>query len=162
MRVGFTYEHKSWYPFGPDDPSDANSELLSDEETQELIDGLQQAGHSVVVIGDASHLLNRLDHWRNMCDIVFNRSVGYRGTERKSYVPAILEVAGIPYVGSTPYVLSLTRNKYHTKMVIKDAGIPTPSSALLTGGLLDNADAVIYPAIVKPVAESSSIGIFII
>ena len=159
MRIGLTYEHKSWYPFGPDDPADANSELLSDEEEQEIIEGLEQAGHKVVLIGDATRLLNRLDHWRASCDIVFNRSVGYRGAERKSYVPAILESAEMPYVGSTPYVLSLTRNKYHTKMVIAEAGIPTPPAAMLCGGLPDKADNITYPAIMKPVAESSSIGI---
>ena len=113
----------------------------------------------MVLIGDAARLLKRLDHWRASCDIIFNRSVGYRGAERKSYVPAILEAAEIPYVGSTPYVLSLTRNKYHAKMVIAEAGIPTPPAAMLFGGLPDRADDVTYPAIMKPVAESSSIGI---
>jgi D-alanine-D-alanine ligase len=159
MRVGLTYEHKSWYPFEPSDPPDANSELFSDDEEQELIEGLREAGHEVVIIGDAARLLKKLDYWREACDIVFNRSVGYRGAERKSYVPAILESAGMPYIGSTPYVLSLTRNKYHTKMVIAEAGIPTPPAAMLCGGLPDMADSVTYPAIMKPVAESSSIGI---
>ena len=134
-------------------------ELLSAAEEQELLEGLRDAGHEVIPIGDARRLLDRIAYWRDSCDLVFNRSVGYRGTERKGIVPAILEAAGIPYVGSTSYVLSLTRNKYHTKRIIQDIGILTPPATLLFGGIDERLEAVRYPAMVKPVAESSSIGI---
>ena len=159
MRVGFTYERKCWYEFRDGDSPDANSELLSDEEEREQIEGLEAAGHAVVCIGDCARLLSNLEHWRDSCDIVFNRSVGYRGTDRKSTVPALLEAAGIPYVGSTPYVLTLTRHKYHAKLVVGNAGVITPPAAELHGGTGEGMERVVYPAIVKPVAESSSIGI---
>ena len=159
MRIGVVYERKSEYPIVPDVARDADSELLSDYEERELLAGLHATGHEIVPIGDVGNLLGRIECWRDSCDIIFNRSVGYRGTERKSIVPAILEAAGIPYVGSTPYVLSLTRNKYHTKLVVADAGVPTPSAALLFGGTDERLEALRYPAIVKPLAESSSIGI---
>jgi D-alanine-D-alanine ligase len=159
VRIGVTYERKADYIFAPGDPRDADSELLSSVEEHELLEGLRDAGHEIIPIGDAHHLLDRIAYWRDCCDLVFNRSVGYRGVERKSIVPSILEAAGIPYVGSTPYVLSLTRNKYHTKQVIQDAGILTPPAALLFGGIDERLEAVRYPALVKPVAESSSIGI---
>jgi D-alanine-D-alanine ligase len=159
VRVGVVYERKSEYPFEAGVARDADSELLSDHEEWELLAGLRDTGHEIIPIGDAGSLLSRIEHWRENCDIIFNRSVGYRGTERKSIVPAILEAAGIPYVGSTPYVLSLTRNKYHTKMVVRDAGIATPPAALLFGGTAECLESLRYPAIVKPLAESSSIGI---
>src|SRR5262245_38778048 len=129
----------------PGDAHDADSELLSDHEERELLHGLRDTGHEIIPIGDAGNLLNRIGYWRDNCDIIFNRSVGYRGTERKSIVPAILEAAGIPYVGSTPYVLSLTRNKHHTKMVVRDAGVPTPPAALLFGGTAECLEALRYP-----------------
>jgi len=56
-------------------------------------------------------------------------------------------------------VLSLTRNKYHAKAVVAAAGVLTPPAALLFDGVGVHLDKVIFPAIVKPVAESSSIGI---
>lgn len=153
------YERKEWFHFGEGDPSDLNSELLSAEEEQEIINGLHEAGHEVFCIGDVDRLLRGLDYWRHCCDIVFNRSVGYRGVERKSIAAALMDSAGIPYTGSTPYVLSLTRNKYHCKVIAHNAGLRTPSSTMLFGGIDDCADEVQYPAIVKPIAESSSIGI---
>lgn len=159
MRVGFVYERKEWFQFEAGDPEDMNSELLSLEEERELVGGLTEAGHDVICIGDVPRLMAGMDTWRQSCDIVFNRSVGYRGTERKSIAAALMDAAGIPYTGSTPYVLSLTRNKHHCKVIAQNAGLPTPSSAVLQGGLDDAADHVIYPAIVKPIAESSSIGI---
>jgi D-alanine-D-alanine ligase len=159
VRIGIVYERKSEYPFTDGDACDADSELLSDQEEQELLAGLRDTGHDIIPIGDAASLLNHIGYWRDNCDIIFNRSVGYRGAERKSIVPAILEAAGIPYVGSTPYVLSLTRNKYHTKMVVRDAGVPTPPAAVLFGGITERLEVLNYPAIVKPLAESSSIGI---
>jgi D-alanine-D-alanine ligase len=159
MRVGLLYERKEWFPFEENDPEDLNSELLSEEEEQEIVAGLEEAGHQVVMIGDVERLVSRLDHWRKACDIVFNRSVGYRGVERKSIAAAVLEAAGIPYTGSTPYVLSLTRNKYHSKVIAAHAGLLTPAYAVLCDGMEACVKHQPYPAIVKPIAESSSIGI---
>jgi D-alanine-D-alanine ligase len=159
VRVGLVYESKAWFPFNGEDPRDWNSELLAETEVEELVEGLRAAGHHVVLIGDTMKLLTKIEQWRRDCDIVLNKSVGYRGIERKSRAAAILEEAAIPYVGSTPYVLSLTRNKFHTKLVVAQAGVPTPPATLLFAGLPDTLSEIPYPAIVKPVAESSSIGI---
>lgn len=159
MRIGVTYERKEDYPYRLEDAADANSELLSAQEEEELLNGLRDAGHEVIPIGDARRLLERLSFWENACDLILNKSVGYRGPERKSIVPTILEAANLPYIGSTPYVLSLTRNKYHTKLIVKDANVPTPPATMLFGGIEPDLHSLIYPVIVKPIAESSSIGI---
>jgi len=159
LRVGLTYEKKTWFPFQPDDAPDANSELLSDEEEHELIEGLSEAGYDVVCIGDATRLLANIPHWQATCDVIFNRSVGYKGTERKAVVPCILDAAAIPYIGSSQYALLLTRNKYHAKIVAANAGLATPGAMLIDNGMATLFHTVTYPAIVKPIAESSSIGI---
>lgn len=159
MRLGLVWERKDDFPFESLSADDANSELLSHAEEDELLSGFRDAGHTVVRIGDGRALLHRIGYWRNRCDLVFNRSVGYLGVERKLHVPAVLEIAGIPYVGSTPYVLGLTRNKLHAKLVVRNAGVATPSAALVREGLPSELEGLVYPAIVKPLAESSSIGI---
>lgn len=159
MRVGLVFERKEDYPRLPSHADDVDSELLSQAEEDDLLSGLRDAGHHVLRIGDCRRLLNRIGYWRNRCDIVFNKSVGYRGVERKLLVPAILDAAGIPYVGSTPYVLTLTRHKYHTKLVVERAGVPTPRAVLYPLDPVTSLAALRYPVIVKPLAESSSIGI---
>lgn len=137
-----------------------DSELFSNEEEDVLLSGLRDAGHHVFRIGDGEKLLNRVGYWRNRCDLAFNLSVGYRGLDRKSHVPGALEIARLPYIGSGPYALSLTRHKHHAKLVVQAAGVPTAGSVLWMGsGPEPRLDTIDYPAIVKPVAESSSIGI---
>lgn len=160
MRIGIVLENKSDFPFGPGDPDDLDSELFSESEEDALLSGLRDAGHDVVRIGDGRRLIARPAYWRRRVDLVFNLSVGYRGTYRKSLVPGALELARIPYVGSDPYVLSLTRHKHHAKLVVQAAGIATAPSVLWSGPENTAELASLqYPAIVKPVAESSSIGI---
>lgn len=159
MRVGLLWERKADFPFSTGLPADIRSELLAEFEEDELLGGLQDAGFEVVRIGGARTLVNRIGYWRKRCDIVFNRSVGYQGVERKVYAAAVLDAAGIPYVGSTPYVLALTRHKYHAKLVVADAGIDTPPSVVVAGSADLSLEALPFPAIIKPLAESSSIGI---
>lgn len=159
MRLGLVIERKRDFPRDATRQKDADSELLSEDEFDELSSGLRDAGHTITEIGDCERLVRRLGFWRRRCDIVFNRSVGYVGIERKLVAPAILEAAGLPYVGSTPYVQMLTRHKFHTKVVMDAAGLATSPSALVLREGAFGLDRLTYPAIVKPVAESSSIGI---
>jgi D-alanine-D-alanine ligase len=160
MRIGVILERKSDFPFRADDLREMDSELFSHEEEDALLSGLRDAGHQVLRIGDGEKLLNRIGYWRNRCDLAFNLSVGYRGLDRKSHVPGVLEIARFPYIGSAPSVQSLTRHKHHAKLVVQAAGIPTAASVLWTGsGIEPRLDMIGYPAIVKPVAESSSVGI---
>lgn len=128
-------------------------------EEDELISGLLDAGHEVVSIGDVGRLCKYLLYWKDHCDIVFNRSVGYRWQDRKILGAAVLEAEGIPYVGSPPYALALSRQKDHAKNAVRQAGLTTPPSLVWPGAREEELQGLPYPALVKPVAESSSIGI---
>jgi D-alanine-D-alanine ligase-like ATP-grasp enzyme len=86
-----------------------DSELFSNEQKDALLSGLRDAGHHVLRTGDGERLLNRVGYRRNRCHLAFNLSVGYRGLDRKSHVPGVLEIARYPCIGSGPYALSLTR-----------------------------------------------------
>jgi D-alanine-D-alanine ligase len=146
MRIGVVYERKVEFPAMPTDPKDIDSELFSLAEEDELISGLKDAGHDVELLGDARSLLGRVEPW-------------YRGRERVLLVPAILEVEEIPYVGSSPYVHELVRNKHHAKLVVSEAGVSTPRSVVVRQGRVPDFSGVAFPAIIKPLAESSSVGV---
>lgn len=160
MRIALIYESKADFISLPSDFEHANSDLLSEFEEDELISGLRDAGHELVIIGDGEKFINRAPYWRKRCDLVFNRSVGYRGIDRKSFVPGALELTRIPYIGSGAYVSSLTRHKLHAKLVVASAGVHT-ACAVAWNGPPDTArlSELTYPAIVKPIAESCSVGI---
>ncbi len=160
LDIGVLFERKCDFPEAAGVPPDADSELLSAQEEAELLEGLDRAGFRVRMIGDCDHLVEHLADWRTRCDIVFNRSVGYKGVERKAIAASVLEAARIPYIGSTPYTLELSRNKYHAKLVAAAAGTPTRPSVLLHRESPRSVlDKLPYPAIVKPNCESSSIGV---
>lgn len=159
MRLGLICERKLDFIIETNDPGDIQSELVSEAEADELQSGLRDAGHEIVRIRDVADLVNRIGHWRRACDLVFNRSTGYRGNERNLVAPAVLEAAGILYLGCSPYVHGLVRNKYHTKLVIHAAGVATPPAAVIRAGEAPNLGGVAFPAIVKPLCESSSLGI---
>ena len=93
-------------------------------------------------------------------DVVFNIAEGFRGRNRESQVPAILELLDIPYTGSDPATLSLALDKALAKMVVRAAGIDTPNFQQMTTGRerLDK-QFTRWPLMVKPVAEGSSKGV---
>lgn len=160
LRIGLTGERKEDFPFGVNDSPLANSELLSAFEVKAIVAALRAAGHEVVWIGDGVQLLRDPWAWARRCDLVFNLAVGYRGIDRRCRVPSVLELAEIPYVGSTADTHGLVGHKYRAKAVVQAAGVPTPAAARWEDSRDTEALARLpYPVIVKPVAESSSLGI---
>ena len=96
-------------------------------------------------------------------DLVFNSVEGQRGRARAAQIPAVLEMMGIPLVGSDAFVQAVTQDKWLTKQAAAALGIPTPPSRLFLGPTLgptpDEALLPLLPAIVKPNYEGSSKGI---
>lgn len=90
--------------------------------------------------------------------MVFNMSYGIQGECRYTHVPAMLEVAGIPYTGSGPFGHALALDKVVTKKLMTDAGVPTPGYAVLRSGADDCGD-LRFPVVVKPRHESTSFGL---
>lgn len=95
-------------------------------------------------------------------DLVFNITEGEFGRNRESHVPGICELAETPCTGSDSLALGLSLDKEYTKILARNAGIPTPRWARIRG-----SDEIVrgrpmnlrYPAIVKPVTGGSSMGV---
>jgi D-alanine-D-alanine ligase len=93
-------------------------------------------------------------------DFVFNIAEGLNGVSREAQVPAMLEMLGIPYLGSDPLALAVCLDKSRAKEILSHYGIPTPAfSVIHTAEELDDA-RVKFPSIVKPLHEGSSKGIY--
>ncbi|HZE88747.1 MAG TPA: D-alanine--D-alanine ligase [Verrucomicrobiae bacterium] len=93
--------------------------------------------------------------------IVFNLCESFRGSNLAHMnMPALLELLGLPYTGSTPLACGLTTHKFIAKSVLAGAGLPTPESALFSLGEAPKAaPSWGFPAIVKPLLEDASVGI---
>jgi len=157
MEIGLTYDLRQDYL----------AEGYSEEETAEFdrpdtIDSIQSAlqslGYQTDRIGNAKKLVGRLaqgDRW----DLVFNIAEGLHGTAREAQAPAILDLFGIPYTFSDPVAMTLSLHKNLTKMIVRQAGVPTADFVLVER--LEDVDKIDLPPplFVKPVAEGTSKGV---
>jgi D-alanine-D-alanine ligase len=132
-----------------------------------ITDGLKQYGHQVVALEGDKELINNLEDFMPRVlkgerpGMVFNLSYGIQGQARYTHVPGILEMIGIPYVGSGPLAHSLSLDKVVAKMIFRQHGLPTPDFAVL-GDPDFESPGLEYPLIVKPRNEAVSMGIEIV
>lgn len=93
-------------------------------------------------------------------DVVFPALHGPFGED--GTIQGLLELAGIPYVGSGVLASAVCMDKVMTKRVCREAGLPTVEFLTLTRGSFDPSSLAIpfgFPAFVKPVNLGSSVGI---
>ena len=79
--------------------------------------------------GPASHLAARIESYGP--DLIFNTAEGRRGRAREAFYPALFEELGFPYTGSDAYVLTVTLDKWLTKLVLAQARASTRRAARL-------------------------------
>lgn len=156
--VGLTYDLKTDYEFKEDDPPDANAEFDHPSTIEVITSAIQSSGFKVKKIGNVSNLLENLDNLD--VDIVFNISEGISGRNRESQVPILLEMAGIPFVGSDALTLGLTLDKVMAKKIFIAEGIPTPEFFEVKKiDILMDINHLKFPLIIKPRFEGSSKGL---
>lgn len=94
--------------------------------------------------------------------LVFNLSYGIQGRARYTHIPSILEMLGVPYVGSDPQTHAIALDKVVTKIILKEKGLPTPRFAVLENPGQELTEDLVYPLIVKPKDEAVSFGLRIV
>ncbi len=156
--IGITYDLKSDWPVALDDPIDASAELDTFLTVENICRALEVRGHKVKKIGNVKNLFKKLDHLG--VDIVFNICEGFWGRSRESQVPMILEMAGIPFVGSDGLTMGITLDKVVAKRCFIAEGIPTPRFFVTNRtDRLQELNTIGFPLIVKPAREGSSKGL---
>jgi D-alanine-D-alanine ligase len=157
MHIGLTYDLRSDYlaeGYGEEETAEFDSQVTIDG-----LDGaLRELGHQTDRIGHARNLISRLaagDRW----ELVFNIAEGLYGIGREAQVPAILDVYQIPYTFADPLVAALCLHKGLTKLVVLQAGVPTPDYCLIQRIEDTQRVSLPYPVFAKPVAEGTGKGI---
>ena len=157
-KVGLAYDLKTDYRFKAGDPPDANAEFDNPSTIDVVTAAIESQGFEVKRIGNAEKVLEAIDSLD--VDIVFNISEGLSGRNRESQVPVLLEMRGIPFVGSDALTLGATLDKIMAKKIFIADGIPTPKFFEVRSiSDLTNTDHCRFPMIVKPRFEGSSKGL---
>jgi D-alanine-D-alanine ligase len=108
------------------------------------------------IIADEKIMDNLL---KSKVNFVFNLSTGVKGESRQSQVPAILEMLGIPYVGSGVLAHGMALNKAVAKKIFTFHNVTTPYFQEFYTGKEKLDPNLKFPAIVKPACEGSGFGI---
>lgn len=74
------------------------------------------------------------------------------------WVADVLDSRGIPYIGSNSRTMKDMIDKYHTHVALARHGVAVPAHHLVRAGDED-VSMVRYPAFVKPMGESRSVGV---
>ena len=144
-----------------------NREKYGKKAIKAITDGLKKYGHQVKAFEGDKELIRELEEFMPRVlkgerpGLAFNLSYGVQGQARYTHVPGILEMVGIPYVGSGPLAHSLALDKVVAKMIFRQNGLPTPDFAVLNEPGFE-IPALSYPLIVKPKNEAVSMGIQIV
>jgi D-alanine-D-alanine ligase len=144
-----------------------NQERYGKKTISSIVDGLRKYGHQVKTFEGDKDLITNLEQFMPRVlkgerpGMAFNVSYGIQGQARYTHVPGILEMVGVPYVGSGPLAHSLALDKVVAKMIFLQNNIPTPPFAVLTQPGFEEPQLP-YPLIVKPKNEAVSMGIQVV
>jgi D-alanine-D-alanine ligase len=162
LRVGLVYDLLGTYPRRPGDPPDVDAEYEPEETVRGLEAALRRLGHEPVRIGSPHALLAGLGKGElPALDAALTIAEGFGGRNREAWAPVLLEMAGVPCLGSDALSLSLTLDKALASRTVAAAGVPVPEQLVLaSANELENAVIPIpFPLIVKPRWEGTAKGI---
>ena len=93
-------------------------------------------------------------------DVALNVLHGRPGED--GTLQGLLEISGIPYTHSGVLASALAMQKDLAKSVLKAAGIPVPDGLVVSRSDAARKHLLPTPYVIKPVAEGSSVGVFIV
>ncbi|GAB4236170.1 MAG: D-alanine--D-alanine ligase [Methyloligellaceae bacterium] len=121
-------------------------------------DALEGEGYRVTRIDVGPDLAEQLAKIRP--DVCFNALHGRWGED--GCVQGLLEMMQIPYTHSGVLASALAMNKAQTKTVLRAAGVPVAEHRIVSRLEAAESHVMDPPYVIKPVAEGSSVGIFIV
>jgi D-alanine-D-alanine ligase len=145
----------------------STKEHYSKQAVERVARSLEKGGHTVKVIEGDIHMADELREFMpkvvsgENAGMVFNMAYGIQGQNRYTHVPAMMEMLGIPYVGSGPAGHAVVQDKVMTKIVLQKHNIPTPGFWVFRTPE-DTYDDLVFPVIVKPKLESTSMGMEVV
>jgi len=159
--IGIVYELFGSYPVRPGDAPDAHAEYEPEATVLALEDAVRRLGHRPVRLGRPHDLLAAGAKGDVAVDAALSIAEGYGSRNREAWAPVLLEMLGIPQLGSDALTLSLSLDKAWTRAVVAEAGVTVAPGAVvatreqarrlaLPGG---------FPCFVKPRWEGSAKGI---
>lgn len=148
--------------FGP-----PTKEKYNPKTVERVAASLEQGGHNVKIIEGNIDVAEELKRFMprviagDRPGMVFNMAYGIQGQSRYTHIPAMLEMLGVPYVGSGPQAHAIALDKILSKIIFQQHNLPTPKFWFFSSPE-EVTDDIEYPVIVKPKMESVSMGLKVV
>ena len=121
-------------------------------------DALRRVGYRVTEVDVGRDLAAVLTALKP--DVAFNALHGPWGED--GCVQGVLETLGLPYTHSGVLASALAMDKDKSKAVLKAAGVPVPGGGLFDRHEVAQRHVIEPPYVVKPNAEGSSVGVYLV
>jgi D-alanine-D-alanine ligase len=162
LRIGLVYDLLGSFPMRPGDPPDVDVEYEPEATVALLEAAIEALGHEPVRLGGPLDLLASLGKGQlPALDCALNIAEGSRGRDREAWAPVLLQLAGIPALGSDALTLSATLDKAWATRLVAAAGVPVPLQIVLGSAseakIADLSGS--FPLFVKPRWEGTAKGI---
>ncbi len=144
-----------------------NQEKYNPKTVEKVASALEKGGHNVRIIDGNINVIEQLQGFMprvvqgEQPGMVFNMAYGLQGVSRYTHIPSLLEMIGVPYVGSSPAGHGVALDKVTTKVMVDAAGLPTaPYWVFFNEDQIP--ENIPFPVITKPKMEAVSMGIQVI
>jgi D-alanine-D-alanine ligase len=162
LRIGLVFELLGSLPPAPGRPADADAEYEPEETILVLEAALRELGHEPVRLGAPRTLLARAAGGAGLSlDAALSIAEGEGSRNREAWAPVLLEMLGVPTLGSDALTLSASLDKLWAKDIVAAAGVPTAphASAECAAEAEAAGERLGFPLFVKPRWEGTAKGI---
>ena len=162
LAIGLVYELLGSVRRRPGDPPDFDAEYEPEATLEALEGALRRLGHEPVRLGTPHELLAAAAAGEVALDASLSIAEGYGTRNREAWAPVLLEMLGIPRMGSDALALSLSLDKAWTREVVAAAGVPVARGFVVADlDALGDPGALPFAAsyFVKPRWEGTAKGI---
>ena len=162
LVIGLVFDLLGSYPRRPGDPADADAEYEPEATVCALEQAIARLGHRPVRLGNPHALLAAIGKGElPALDAALSIAEGFGGRNREAWAPVLLEMAGVPTLGSDALALSLSLDKWMARERVAAAGVPVAPGWRVTTSA--DLESVVFPPgcclFVKPCWEGTAKGI---
>jgi D-alanine-D-alanine ligase len=160
LRFGLVYDLLGTHPQRRAPPADLDAEYEPEATVALLEASVRRLGHVPIRLGNPHALLATLGKGElPPLDVALSIAEGYGSRNREAWAPALLEMAGVPCLGSDGLCLSASLDKAWAHRLVAASGVPVPDPRVVASGDVLQIDDWNFPLFVKPRWEGTAKGI---
>lgn len=162
LVIGLVFETFETYSRTDADPIDAHVEFEPESTIVALESAIESLGHRPRRLGSPLAVLDAIGKGGLAgCDVAFNLAEGMGGRNREAWAPVLLEMVGMPTIGSDALSLSASLDKLWANRIVASRGVPIAAQASFASGAQAESATLPapFPLFVKPRWEGTAKGI---